>query len=110
MENMKLTFLGTGNAIPTARRNHTGILISFANENILVDPGEGTQRQFQIAKIALPRITKILITHWHGDHILGIPGLLQTLAFSDYNKTLYVYGPKGTKTFFKRKGGDYHGL
>jgi len=101
MENMKLTFLGTGNAIPTARRNHTGILISFANENILVDPGEGTQRQFQIAKIALPRITKILITHWHGDHILGLPGILQTLAMSNYQKTLKIYGPRGSLRFMK---------
>jgi len=101
MENMKVTFLGTGSTMPTEKRNHTGILVSFANENILVDPGEGTQRQFLLAKIPLPKITKILITHWHGDHILGLPGILQTLAMLDYQKTLQIYGPRGSFRFMK---------
>lgn len=101
MEPINITFLGTGNAIPTVKRNHSGILVSFANENILVDCGEGIQRQFQIAKIPLPRITRVLITHWHGDHILGLPGILQTLAMSNYQKTLKIYGPRGTFRFMK---------
>ncbi len=95
-----MQFLGTGNMIPTKLRNHTSILVSCANENILVDCGEGTQRQFKIAGISPCKITRLLITHWHGDHILGIPGLMQTLAMSGYNKTLKVYGPMGTKKFF----------
>jgi ribonuclease Z len=64
-----------------------------------VDCGEGTQRQFRKAKINPGKVTRLLITHWHGDHVLGIPGLIQTLALSKYNKTLYIYGPKGTKKF-----------
>ncbi len=98
---IKITFLGTADAIPTAKRNHQAILLSYDSENILIDCGEGTQRQFRKAGLNPMKLTRILITHWHGDHILGIPGLLQTLAFSDYNKTLYIYGPKGTKKYIK---------
>ncbi|MCX8194367.1 MAG: ribonuclease Z, partial [Candidatus Pacearchaeota archaeon] len=64
------------------------------------DCGEGTQRQLKIAGINPCKITRILITHWHGDHVLGLPGLIQTLALSNYSKTLHIYGPKGTKKFF----------
>ncbi len=99
MEKISLVFLGTANAIPTKKRNHSAILLSYKNENILIDCGEGTQRQFRFANLSLPKITKILITHWHGDHILGLPGLFQTLAMSDYHKTLEIYGPRRTKEF-----------
>jgi ribonuclease Z len=98
---IKLVFLGTGQAVPTAKRNHTSILLSYANENILFDCGEGTQRQFRKAKINPCKTTRLFITHWHGDHILGIPGLLQTLALNGYNRTLYVYGPRGTKRYLE---------
>ncbi len=96
-----ITFLGTSQAIPTATRNHTAILLKYKNENILIDCGEGTQRQFRKAKINPCKLTKILITHWHGDHVLGLPGLFQTLTLNGYKKTLYVYGPKGTKKYIK---------
>lgn len=98
---IKVTFLGTADSIPTAKRNHTAILINFNDENVLVDCGEGTQRQFRKAKLNPCKVTRILISHWHGDHVLGLPGLLQTLAFSNYNKTLFIYGPKGTKNFMQ---------
>lgn len=94
---INITFLGTSQAIPTAKRNHTSILLQYAGENILVDCGEGTQRQFRKAHLNPCRLTRILITHWHGDHILGLAGLLQTLLLNGYNRTLYIYGPKGTK-------------
>jgi ribonuclease Z len=99
---IKITFLGTSAPIPTAKRNHTAILLGYKNENILIDCGEGTQRQFRKAKLNPMKINRLLITHWHGDHVLGIPGLLQTLAFNDYKKTLFVYGPRGTKRFMKQ--------
>ena len=101
MENIKLTFLGTGDAIPTKKRNHTSILASFANENILIDCGEGTQRQLRKIDISPTKITRIFITHWHGDHTLGLPGLFQTLALLNYQKTLKVYGPRGTNRFIQ---------
>jgi ribonuclease Z len=100
--NIKLTFFGTSDQIPSANRNHTAILLSYEGENILVDCGEGTQRQFRKAKLNPCRITRILITHWHGDHVFGLPGILSTLALSGYQKTLYIYGPRGTREFFKR--------
>ena len=96
-ERIKITFLGTGDAIPTKKRNHSAILVSFGKENILIDCGEGTQRQLATARIPRPKITRILISHRHGDHTLGLPGLFQTLAMKNYNKTLKVYGPKGIK-------------
>ena len=96
---IKITFLGTGDAIPSARRNHSAIFLNYDSENILIDCGEGTQRQFRKAGLNPCKINRILITHWHGDHVLGIPGLLQTLALSGYNKTLYIYGPRGTKKY-----------
>jgi len=97
MEKIKIKFLGTGDAIPTKKRNHSAILVSFKNENILIDCGEGTQRQMRIANISHSKLTRILITHRHGDHTLGLPGLFQTLAMHEYKKTLQVYGPKGIK-------------
>jgi ribonuclease Z len=94
---MKLIFLGTSGAVPSVKRNHPSMLLSYKKENILVDCGEGTQRQFRKARISPLKTTRILITHWHGDHILGIPGLLQTLSLNDYRKTLFIHGPKGIK-------------
>jgi len=101
--NMKIpiTFLGTAQAIPTITRNHSSIFLKYKNENILIDCGEGTQRQLRKAKINPCKITRILITHWHGDHVLGLPGLFQSLVLNNYNKTMQIYGPKGTKKFIK---------
>ncbi len=98
---IKVHFLGTSAQIPSAKRNHSAILLTYNEENILVDCGEGTQRQFRKARLNPCRLTRILITHWHSDHVLGLPGLLSTLALSGYNKTLFIYGPKGTKEFIK---------
>lgn len=98
---MKITFLGTSSMIPTKERNHPSILISHEQENILIDCGEGTQRQLKIASINPCKITKILITHLHNDHILGLPGLLQTLQTQNYSKTLEIYGPSKTSKFIK---------
>lgn len=92
-----LTFLGTSNAIPTAQRNHPAILLQWNNETILFDCGEGTQRQFKHAKINPCKLTRIFLTHLHGDHALGLPGLLETLEMSEYSKTLKIYGPEGTR-------------
>lgn len=97
MSIMEIIFLGTSQATPTEKRNHPSIWLSYNNENILIDCGEGTQRQIRIAKLNPCALTRILITHWHGDHVLGIPGLLQTLELNGYNKVLHIYGPAGTK-------------
>ncbi|MBU0894100.1 MAG: ribonuclease Z [Nanoarchaeota archaeon] len=98
---IKIIMLGTGSHIPSVKKNHTAVLLCYEGENILVDCGEGTQRQFRYAKLNPCKITRLLITHWHGDHVLGIPGILQTLALSDYRKTLFIYGPSGTKLLMR---------
>ena len=100
-EKMKIFFLGTSDSIPSAERNHPAFLLTYPGENILIDCGEGTQRQFRKANLNPGKLTRILITHWHADHILGIPGLLKTLALSGYNKTIHIYGPRGTKFLMK---------
>ena len=99
---MELTFLGTSAMIPTKDRNHTAMMLLYEGEAMLFDCGEGTQRQIRLAKISPGKITKMFITHWHGDHVLGIPGLVQTLGASEYNKTLRIYGPKGTQAFMEK--------
>lgn len=96
---MEITLLGTSSMVPTQERNHSAALLSYKGENILIDCGEGTQRQFRKAKISAMKITKILISHWHGDHILGLPGLFLTLGSQGYAGSLEIYGPKGTKKF-----------
>lgn len=94
---IKVTFLGTSAQIPSAKRNHTAILITYKDENILIDCGEGTQMQLRKAQLNPCKLTTILITHIHGDHTFGLPGLLSTLNFSGYNKYLRIYCPKGAK-------------
>ncbi len=98
---MNITFLGTTCMTPTKDRNPIATFISYKNEGILVDCGEGTQRQMKIAGIKPTKVTIILLSHWHGDHVIGLPGLLQTMAASEYNRTLHIYGPPGTKKRFK---------
>ncbi len=101
-ERIELTFLGTGSAVPTKRRNHPAMLLKYKDENILIDCGEGTQRQFRKAGLSLGKISRILITHWHGDHVLGLPGVLQTLILNGYSKKLEIYGPRGSKEWFRK--------
>jgi len=101
-EKIEIVFLGTGSAVPTVRKNHPGILLKYKDESMLFDCGEGIQRQFRIAKENPCRLTRLFISHWHGDHVLGIPGILQTLAMNNYGKTLEVYGPFGTKKFMEK--------
>ena len=73
---MRITILGTSAMLPTKERNPTSIMVEYEKEGILIDCGEGTQRQMRIAGIKPTKITKILISHFHGDHVLGIPGLI----------------------------------
>lgn len=100
-EPIKINFLGTGSAVPTARRNHPAVLLTYKEENILFDCGEGTQKQFRLAQLNPCKITRIFITHWHGDHIFGLPGMLQTLMMNNYSGTLKIYGPRGTHNFME---------
>jgi len=98
---IKITFLGTSDSVPSLKRNHTAILLTYKGENILVDCGEGTQRQFRKAGLNPCKVTRILLTHKHADHTLGLPGLLKTLSLTGYQKTLFIYGPRGIKKFME---------
>ncbi len=98
---MELLFLGTSSMVPTAERSQSALLVSLKNYDILIDCGEGTQRQLKMKKCSPTRIRKILISHWHGDHTLGVPGLIQTLGMSHYEGILEIYGPKGTRKHIK---------
>ena len=99
---MKITFLGTSAMVPTRERNQPSILINYKTENILLDCGENIQRQLKLINFSSAKITKLLITHWHGDHSLGIPGLIQSMAENNYSKTLEIYGPKSTRNFMNK--------
>jgi ribonuclease Z len=94
---MELIFLGTTCMTPTKERNHAATLLLFHGDGILVDCGEGTQRQMKMADLKLTKVTKVLISHWHGDHVLGLPGLMQSLGAAGYSETLEIYGPEGTE-------------
>jgi ribonuclease Z len=98
---MKIVFLGTASSFPTRDRSHTSILLRYSSEAILFDCGEGTQRQLRIAGESPMKITKIFITHWHGDHVLGLPGLLESMAMNGRKDPLEVFGPGGTKESIK---------
>ncbi|MFC6905991.1 ribonuclease Z [Halalkalicoccus tibetensis] len=93
---LRVTFLGTSGAVPTARRNPSGIYVNREGEELLFDCGEGTQRQMMRFGTGFS-ISAILLTHVHGDHVLGLPGLLQTLDFNDRAEPLTIHTPRGTR-------------
>jgi ribonuclease Z len=98
---LKVVFLGTSSAIPVSNRSFPAIAVLRKDEVILVDCGEGTQRQMATAKIGFCRKMKILITHLHGDHVGGLPGLLQTMSMLKRKRRLQIYGPRGIVGFVK---------
>ena len=93
---MELIFLGTSSALPTKDRNHSAVALKAFGEIILLDCGEGTQRQMTRARLSPMKINKILLTHFHGDHFLGLPGLVQSMAFRGRKNPLHIFGPVGT--------------
>jgi ribonuclease Z len=93
---MEITFLGTSSAVPSKYRNQPSIGLKAFGEIILFDCGEGTQRQLLMAKISPMKVTKIFISHLHGDHILGLPGLIESMGFRGRKEPLDIYGPPGT--------------
>ena len=95
MTQLSILFLGTGGSWPSVKRNVSSVALKRAGEIILFDCGEGTQRQFQKSKLSYMQISKIFITHFHGDHFLGLPGLIQTMQLNDREIPLHIYGPKG---------------
>lgn len=93
---LNVTFLGTAGSLPTPERNPSAILINREGEMMLFDCGEGTQRQMMCARTGMMRMNYIFLTHLHADHILGIPGLLETMAFQGRTEPLIIAGPVNT--------------
>jgi ribonuclease Z len=98
---LQITFLGTAASIPTSTRALSSVAVQRQGELFLFDCGEGTQKQMFQAKIGFNRRTRVFITHMHGDHILGLPGLLQTMSLLGRDKPLQIFGPKGIVNFIE---------
>ncbi len=98
----ELAVLGTSSAVPTRTRNHNGYFLRWDNHGILLDPGEGTQRQMRLAKLAATDITRVLITHFHGDHCLGLPGIIQRLARDRVPHPVRVAYPADGEQYWRR--------
>ncbi len=98
---MKVIFLGTGGTIPTERRNHPTVAVRREGEVFLFDCGEGTQTRIFKARLGIAPIRAILVSHLHGDHVLGIPGLLMTMTQSNRSQPLRVIGPTGVAKWIR---------
>ncbi len=106
----ELVVLGTSSQVPTRYRNHNGYLLRWDEEGLLFDPGEGTQRQMIYAEVTATSITKVLITHFHGDHCLGFAGISQRLSLDRVPHPIDVYFPKSGHVFYDRlrRASIYH--
>lgn len=93
MSARKFIALGTASQVPTRERNHNGYCLLWDNQGVLFDPGEGTQRQMIYAGVSVSQITKICITHFHGDHCLGLAGILQRLSLDRVSHTVEIHYP-----------------
>jgi len=98
---LEVVFLGTAGSIPTPKRSLPAVLIRRKGEQIMFDCGEGVQRQMITAGVGFHRKMKVFVTHMHGDHVLGLPGLIQTMALLDRSEKLEVYGPLGIRKFIE---------
>lgn len=106
----ELVVLGTASQVPTRYRNHNGYLLRWDEEGLLFDPGEGTQRQMIFADVSATSITKVLITHFHGDHCLGFAGISQRLSLDRVPHPIDVFFPASGRVFYDRlrKASIYH--
>ncbi len=96
---VRIVFLGTSASVPTVHRNVAATALLRKGELMLFDCGEGTQRQMVKAGLGFGRKMKIFISHMHGDHVLGLPGLFQTMSLMGRVRPLHIYGPPGLRKF-----------
>ncbi|HCA88531.1 MAG TPA: ribonuclease Z [Streptomyces sp.] len=98
----ELVVLGTASQVPTRQRNHHGCLLRWDGEGILFDPGEGTQRQMLLAGAAAHDLTRICVTHFHGDHSLGLAGVIQRINLDRVPHPVTAHYPASGRRFFER--------
>ncbi len=98
---IKLVFLGTGGSYPIPERNVSSIALKVDSEVLLFDCGEGTQRQLMSSSLSFMKVDKVFLTHLHGDHILGLSGLLQSMNMNDREKAVEIFGPRDTGRVLK---------
>lgn len=99
---MRLTFLGTAGSWPTKERSASAIAVDTERELVLLDCGEGTQRQLFQSSASFMRVRRVFLTHFHGDHFLGLPGLIQSMCLNNREEPLDVYGPPDAKEMVER--------
>src|SRR5690606_18915419 len=102
MSQRELVVLGTGSQVPTKQRNHNGCLLRWGREGVLFDPGEGTQRQMAFAGVAASDLTHIALTHFHGDHCLGLPGIVQRINLDAVAHDIDAYYPASGQVYYDR--------
>ena len=102
MSQRELVVLGTASQVPTRYRNHNGYLLRWDGEGFLFDPGEGTQRQMLFAGVAMRQVSRVCITHFHGDHCLGLPGVVQRLSLDGAPHPVPVYFPGTGAQYYER--------
>ncbi|WP_410785480.1 ribonuclease Z [Kribbella sp. C-35] len=98
----ELVVLGTGSQVPSRERTQNGYFLRWDDEGFLFDPGEGTQRQMIYAGLAARAITRLCVTHFHGDHCLGVPGVVQRLSLDDVPHPVRAHYPASGQTYFTR--------
>ncbi|WP_069811486.1 ribonuclease Z [Streptomyces sp. TP-A0874] len=106
----ELVVLGTASQVPTRHRNHNGYLLRWDGEGFLFDPGEGTQRQMVLAGVTAHDLNRICVTHFHGDHSLGLAGLIQRINLDRVPHPVTAHYPASGQRFFERLryATDYH--
>jgi ribonuclease Z len=102
MSARELVVLGTASQVPTRYRNHNGYLLRWDDEGFLFDPGEGTQRQMIYAEVAATAVTRVCITHFHGDHCLGLAGVSQRISLDGAPHLVHAYYPASGQVFYER--------
>ncbi|EHB58705.1 Ribonuclease Z [Mycolicibacterium rhodesiae JS60] len=98
----ELVVLGTASQVPTRYRNHNGYLLRWDDEGLLFDPGEGTQRQMTLAGVASSAVNRLCLTHFHGDHCLGVPGVIQRASLDRVDHPIVAHFPASGAEYFAR--------
>jgi ribonuclease Z len=101
---LDIVFLGTSASAPTAQRAPAALLVRRGGDKLLFDCAEGTQRQLMRSTIGLPDLPEIFLTHFHGDHFFGLPGMLKTFSLRQREVPLTIYGPAGLRELYKSLG------